>query len=269
MVSTRSKTQTQTQTHLDDFTPKDSTLNKAPASDKPTAKRKATAQTEAAASKKRKPSSPTSRKRPAKQAKTSKPAANKDVIVINRAPVLHLWSACVTHFLYPSLPWSTCLSAGSAISTICAISKGRSIGTVSEKDESEAAESRRRKEKRKQKDLDEVEVMDFRLKLKDGLTLVGSEARGKPGSEDALRKKFDGGSGGGEGGAYEKVKKCFEDVLGEWEGEEEELSRRGFGFYEEFRPEVGKGQKGWGRKGELSLEKVREVVGRGLVWRFV
>src|SRR5205823_3714171 len=146
----------------------------------------------------------------AKRTKTTKPTTKKSAsedekpqstILINRAPVLDLWAACVTHFVYPSLPWSTCLSAGSVISTICAIAKGRSIGTISERDESEKKQRKREEAKRKQKGLDVIHVMQFKLKLKDGLALVGSEPKGKPGNEELLRWKF--------GDEYENVKKCF------------------------------------------------------------
>ncbi|KAF2261216.1 hypothetical protein CC78DRAFT_361206 [Lojkania enalia] len=181
----------------------------------------------------------------------------EDAVIINRAPVLHLYSACVAHFLYPSLPWPTCLSAGAAISTICAISKGRSIGTIAERNDSNEKKKKLREEARKKKEgLQELHVMHFRLKIKDGLALVGSEQKGKPGDEEHLRKKFGGG------GQYEKVKRAFEECLETWRAQENELDGRAFGMYEEFRPDVSVGQKGWGRKGELRLGTVRRVVGR-------
>src|ERR1700760_837001 len=59
-------------------------------------------------------------------------------ILINRAPVLHLWAASVAQFRYPSLPWSTCLSAGAAVAAICAVSKGRAIGVMEPKDKDDS-----------------------------------------------------------------------------------------------------------------------------------
>ena len=59
-----------------------------------------------------------------------------------------------------------------------------------------------------------------------------------------------------------RVKGVFKEALEGWKGEEGELNWKGFGLYESFRPDVSKGQKGWGRKGELDLGKIREVVGR-------
>ena len=36
-----------------------------------------------------------------------------------------------------------------------------------------------------------------------------------------------------------------------------DLNRRGLRLYEKFRPEVPRGESGWGAKGELDLTKVR------------
>jgi hypothetical protein len=191
---------------------------------------------------------------PTKQAKIDGSEAEQ-TIIINRAPVLQLWGACVAHFIYPALSWETCLSVGSAISTICAISKGRSIGTVPEKEDSEEKHQASEKAKKKQKQLDVVEIMHFKLKLKDDLALVGSEQKGKPGSEDTLKKKF------GEK-EYEAVRKAFDEALKSWKGDEEGLNGKAFGFYEGFRPDVRKGEKGWGRKGELILEKVKSTIAK-------
>ena len=41
----------------------------------------------------------------------------------------------------------------------------------------------------------------------------------------------------------------------------EELNRVGFRLYERFRPEVPDGAQGWGAKGELRLERIREAAG--------
>jgi hypothetical protein len=40
----------------------------------------------------------------------------------------------------------------------------------------------------------------------------------------------------------------------------EELNRVGFRLYEAFRPEVPEGVQGWGAKGELRIERIREAL---------
>jgi len=242
MVSTRSKTAKQT--HLEDFAPTNKTS--------PTSRSKPQKKQSTAASRKRKASESGTQKNAKKPKTTASPSKNE--ITINRAPVLTLWSATVTHFLYPSLSWSTCLSAGSAISAICAISKGRSIGMISEPDEEQKEE--RKKKKESDVGFEELEVMHFKLKMKDGIAFVGRKKQS--GSEGALKGKF--------GDAYENVRGVFEEGLEKWrEGKrEKDLDEKAFRMYEKFRPEVPVGQRGWGRKGVLDLEKVGRVIGEVL-----
>jgi hypothetical protein len=53
----------------------------------------------------------------------------------------------------------------------------------------------------------------------------------------------------------------MEDLAGSFSPEE--LEEAGFGLYEEFRPEVARGTKGWGQAGTLSLKRVRDLARRG------
>ena len=118
------------------------------------------------------------------------PDDSSESITINRAPVLELWASCLAQLLHPSVSWETCLSAGGAISTITAISKGRSIGKVDKPDPGEAEKKKQeRKEKAEKEDLEELEVMSFHLNLdKSGQAMVGGKP--KKGNEEALRKKY-------------------------------------------------------------------------------
>lgn len=93
-----------------------------------------------------------------------------------------------------------------------------------------------------------LEIMHFKLRMDGGEIYVGETAQS--GDEDGLRKKF--------GERYEDVKACFERALKE--RGEDGLNEKGFKMYEKFRPDVKRGQKGWGRKGELNLEEVRSVI---------
>lgn len=256
------------QSHLDDFT--------APATDSKSStkqlKSKSEAQKSKAAIAKSDAVSKTKRETdddvatsapPQKQAKlTSSPPAeetkpaHKDdgpAVQINRAPVLDLWASVVTHFIYPDLEWKTCLSAGSAISTLCAISKGKAIGTIDPAEDSEKKDHEREERKKKEGELDEIEVMGFKLKVKNSLVLVS----GKPKTENeaAQKKKF------GEE-QYERVKALMENCLQIWKGDEEELNGKAFKMYEKFRPGVAAGQQGWGRKGELEMDRLRETITR-------
>ena len=95
--------------------------------------------------------------------------------------------------------------------------------------------------------------MSFKLNLdKHGHALVGGKA--KKAGEDALMRKY----GGPE--QYDNVKETFTDALNSWNHQKEDLNSRAFHFYADFRPSVKPGQQGWGRKGQLSLHTIRDVV---------
>jgi hypothetical protein len=258
MVSTRSASK---QTHLEDFA-EDKATHKA-AKSKPAPKANAaTKQTKNSTSGEdgmlSPPPSPTRKRKsppPSKTAKSEKKVKTTDaydgLIMVNRAPVLHLWGACVTQLLYPQLAWSTCLSAGGAISAICAVAKGRSIGRIKEQSEEKKSKIKD-KEAENEEESDVLEVMQFKLERKDDKILFSGAPQG--GNEDALRRKFPSGE------KYELLKASFNNLLAKWKGGEEGLRKAAFGMYEEFRPNVSKGQKGWGRKGLLDLDVVRKSV---------
>jgi hypothetical protein len=190
-------------------------------------------------------------------AKDSKGNADEDTVIINRAPVLHLWSACVTHFLHNNhLSWSSCLSVGKAISAICAVSKGRSVGVFEKAEETEERRREREERRRREAALEEVEVMGFRLRLSEegDKRLAVLSGKTMDDREEGLSGKF--------GGLYERVREVMERVLESWKGEEEVLNKKAFGMYEEFRPSVQRGHGGWGKKGELRLSRVESVVKR-------
>ncbi|KAK0641451.1 hypothetical protein B0T16DRAFT_214666 [Cercophora newfieldiana] len=203
------------------------------------------------------PSTPHSN-RTQKRARTSKPqkleASDLEPIIINRAPVLELWGACVSHFLHPELPWTTCLSIGSTISSITAISKGRSIGTISQPDPDEHKKKRKRATEGGDAD-EEIKVMGFPVRLKGEVVIF--KGKPKPGNEESLAKRF-----GGEENV-ERTRRVTESALRHsWKGREADLEKEAFSMYERFRPDVPKGKGGWGRKGVLSLGKIEHVVQR-------
>jgi hypothetical protein len=95
-----------------------------------------------------------------------------------------------------------------------------------------------------------IEVMRFHLRVKDGKAYVGPKPQAP--AEERLKSKF--------GDWYDEVRNAFASALKGWEGKEDELEQRGFGMYEDFRPSVKAGTKGWGRKGELDLHRVKDTV---------
>lgn len=182
--------------------------------------------------------------------KASKGSPSDSTVVINRSPVLQLWAATVAQKLHPELSWSTSLSAGSAIATLCAISKGKSVGVIESKENDAKQAKKKNAEDNK---FEKLDVMHFSLNTKNALVYVGTDPKPKPASEDTLKKKF--------GDRYEDVKDTFEVALSTWDSIDlDELNEDAFHMYEQFRPTVASGQGGWGRKGELNLDTVKDIV---------
>jgi hypothetical protein len=168
---------------------------------------------------------------------------------INRAPVLTLWAAVVAERL--GAPREAALTMGQALAGLTAYSKGVRLGIYAppEKRPGEPAPA----------------LPEGVRKVRDVLLLgrqihVAETAQGPR----AISK--------GELVKPETVEKYlkgkFGEALGSVRGEMEqlayrftpaELNERGFHLYEEFRPEVPTGERGWGAKGVLDLSKIRSL----------
>ena len=171
--------------------------------------------------------------------------------MINRSPVLQLFSACVAHFQHPDLSWQQCLNIGSAISALCAVSKGKAVGMIEPKDKSEAeVKSKEDKQAKTLEDSKVVTVMGFPLPMKNEAVLLSGTP--KRANEGMLKGKF--------GERYEETVKVIQDALQSWRDDREDLDKKAFHMYEKFRPTVPAGQSGWGRKGELNLAEVENTI---------
>jgi hypothetical protein len=186
--------------------------------------------------------------------KTGGNSSELETIIINRSPVLQLWGATVASFIYPDLSWPTCLSIGNAISSLCAVSKGRSIGLIAPTGDTKLQDRGTKTRRKLAGGVREVEVMGFQLSLNEDAVIVGGKP--KPLKEENLKHKF------GDEKQYMTVKWAFKEGLQTWSGHEDELSGKAFHMYEQFRPNVANGQKGWGHKGELSIAEITRVVRR-------
>lgn len=227
--------------------------SKAPRSKGTPSKRKTVADSTARPSKRLKTTSDNAV--PTKQTQLTDDAADlESPILINRAPVLTLWAAAVASFLYPDVEWATCLSIGSSVSRLCAVSKGRAIGKVQPKDPSTKSEDRKKKKTEAQGDIMELEVMGFPMQIKNGAATV--DGKDKPANEHLLRAKF-----GGEE-EYTRVKRVMEEALRTWDDDKETLDKKAFHMYEQFRPSIASGSAGWGRKGPLNMHKVKATIAR-------
>jgi hypothetical protein len=163
---------------------------------------------------------------------------------VNRAPVLTLWAAIVAERL--GHPPDTALSLASAVAGTAARAKARRLGL---EDEAGAA--------------DHGEGPGQRT-----VRLLGREVPVTPGADGMLLAAARDGSAALPDGVRNYVMRAFGNRLGEVRQamealaaslEPEELNRLGFRLYEQFRPDVPEGVQGWGARGELRVERIRQA----------
>jgi hypothetical protein len=171
----------------------------------------------------------------------------KPVVQINRAPVLALWGIVVAERLGYDTP--SALSLGKALAGLNAQAKGRSLGIYHPK---KAPDGR----PPKKVGLGEefwIELCGRGIPSKNTVDGLRAVVRDKPVDPDAvqryLEKKF--------GDDLERVKAAMRDLAESFEPEE--LSDRAYSLYEEFRPVIPKGKRGWGAKGDLDLDLIRSL----------
>jgi hypothetical protein len=167
------------------------------------------------------------------------------LLQINRAPVLTLWAAVVATCL--GHPRDTALTLGRAVAGSAARVKARSIGREERKAD-RAAETPR---------LLEVHVTA-------PVFLLGKTIRLLPNADGELRAA-DIDQPTDHMAVERYLAKAFGDHLAEVRSAMEELAKRhepaelnriGFRLYETFRPDVSPGNKGWGAKAVLDIEKI-------------
>lgn len=173
------------------------------------------------------------------------------VIKINRAPVLTLWAAVVAERLgYDS---DTALTLGKAVSGLNAQSKGQRLGIYEPAPEEEREKTRERQpEEQYTVGLlgRAVPVID----TKDGTRAV---TRGRPEEPASVRRYLENKFGSD----LDDVQAAMRELAGGFSPEE--LKRQAYALYEQFRPEVPEGKRGWGAEGELDLEKIRGLKSAG------
>jgi len=183
------------------------------------------------------------------------PASRITSVTINRAPVLTLWAAVVAERL--GLARDEALTLGKSMAGLNAQSKGRALGIYSSA--RGTYPGHRKKGELKPGETLAVDLLGRTIPAvhtPDGVRAVHG---GKPVSpksvEQYLEGKFKDGLGAVRA-AMESLARSFEP---------EDLAARAMGLYEEFRPEIPRGKKGWGAAGVLDLERVRSLGQKGRV----
>ena len=172
-----------------------------------------------------------------------------DFVTINRAPVLTLWAAVVAECL--GFDHDEALTLGKAVAGVTAQSKGQRLGIFTPSPE---AVRKERANKAKAAGVLRVALLGRAvpvLRTDFGLRAVDKEQKpmAPTSVEKYLQSKF--------GERLREVRSAMEK-LAQSQGPEA-LANEAFQLYEAFRPEIPKDKPGWGAKGILSLEKIRQL----------
>jgi hypothetical protein len=162
-------------------------------------------------------------------------------ISINRAPVLTLWAAVVAERLGHSP--ETALSLGKALAGLNAQSKGRRLGIYHKKEGAGRERPRHRT----------VALMGREIPVTGRGPTTRAVLKEEPVDAEAveayLEAKF--------GDALEEVRAEFRRLARKLP--RERLHDEAYALYEAFRPGIPGGKRGWGARGRLDLDLIREL----------
>jgi hypothetical protein len=171
----------------------------------------------------------------------------REIVLVNRAPVLTLWASVVAERL--GYEREAALSLGKALAGLNAQSKGRRLGIYKPPEKAEGVPPK----KARRGESFWIELLGRPIpatQTAHGVRAVEDDRPIEPaGVERYLQGKF--------GEAFESVRRAMEELARAFSSKE--LAARAFSLYERFRPQIPDGVRGWGAKGELDLDRLREL----------
>lgn len=169
-------------------------------------------------------------------------------IAINRAPVLTLWAAVVAQRL--GYDWQAALTLGKGLAGLNAQSKGQRLGIYEKKTDKGGGEETKPKPGPRPESVRLLGREVPAVRTPKGLRATAADQPVDPGSvEKYLQQKF--------GDELEAARAAMEVLAKAYPPRE--LEGVAFALYEEFRPGVPEGKKGWGAKGELDLDRIASL----------
>ncbi len=175
--------------------------------------------------------------------------AQERTIPINRAPVLTLWAAVVAERL--GFDPDAALTLGRAVAGLNAYSKGVSLGLFepSSKAVDEHLQNAPAGEALR---VDLLQRAVPVTRTAGGLRALSKEA---PISPASVERYLEGKFGENLGAARRAMVKLAHSAP------PAEIAARAYRLYEQFRPEIPAGVKGWGAAGELDLDLIERLAG--------
>ena len=169
-------------------------------------------------------------------------------ISINRAPVLTLWAAVVAERL--GFEWEEALTLGRAVAGLNAYSKGVRLGLFTPS----PPEVRAKRRKLRPKDTITIDLLSRAVPAvhtKEGLRALEKDKPSDPAAvERYLESKF--------GDALADVRKAMVRLAKS--RPPKALAGEAYRLYEQFRPPVPAGTRGWGAKGTLDLAAISDLM---------
>jgi hypothetical protein len=167
-------------------------------------------------------------------------------ILINRAPVLTLWATTVAERL--GFDQAEALSLGKAVAGLTAQSKGQRLGIYKPvPQEVKKARAGKRGEEFF------VEICGRQvpaINTADGVrTVIKNQHIESKSVERYLESKF--------GDSLDIARTAMRDLAKAFRPEQ--LLKNAFSLYEEFRPAIPEGVRGWGAKGNLDIDRIRSL----------
>jgi len=184
----------------------------------------------------------------------------RHTLTINRAPVLTLWAAVVAERL--GYAHGEALTLGKAVAGLNAQAKGERIGVFAKKAGAKGAgkavgEKAASVKAKPGRAANTVELMGRAIpvtRTKDGMRAVVKDRPTDPAAvERYLVAKF--------GDALEDARAAFV-ALARARGPAV-IASEAYALYEDFRPDIPAGQRGWGAMGVLDLDRVRALATKG------
>jgi len=171
-----------------------------------------------------------------------RPLMTREIIQVNRAPVLTLWAAVVAERLGHDR--EAALSLGRALAGLNAQAKGRRLGIF------KPAEKGPPKKPRVGEEF-WVELLGRPVPAVQTARGVRAVSGARPVDPEGVERYLEGKFGE----ALESVRRAMEALAKSLESAE--LAAGAFALYEKFRPSIPEGVRGWGAKGELNLDRIR------------
>ncbi len=173
--------------------------------------------------------------------------ATHRVVRINRAPVLTLWGAVVAERL--GFDWPEALTLGRALAGLNAYAKGVRLGLF--QPTPKAVRERRRAGAAGEAIT--VDLLHRAIPAVQTAEGIRATSRGRPISPESVERYLRARFGEHYGEAVDAMRALARALP------PRRLAAEAFRLYEQFRPEVPPGRRGWGAAGELDLDRIRAM----------